>query len=112
MIDDNLDSTRALLVRDFELEGANDKMSEQELIQLLADQIADMIEYNLEVLLSLMYRLDVNEQKVNAALSPGNEEPANVALAKLVFERQKQRAFTKKFYAQQELDDLEEGLQY
>lgn len=109
---DTLTTTTELIVKDFELEPLETKLTEEELLQLLADQIAQMIEYRLEFLLSLMYRLDVNEQKVNMALSPHCEEPANIALAKLVLERQKQRAFTKKHYVQSELDDLEEGLKF
>ncbi|MEN0005889.1 MAG: hypothetical protein AAF798_17195 [Bacteroidota bacterium] len=109
MQDDQLHSTAAMIVRDFEIESATDQTyTEEQLFDLLADQIAYMIEYRLEFLLSLMYRLDISEKKVNAALSPYAEEPANVGLAKLVLERQKQRAFTKKFYKQEDLGEHED----
>lgn len=104
--------TRELITRDFELETTADQeaISEEELFHLLANRIAYMIEYQLEFLLSLMYRLDVSERKVEEALSPGAPEPANIGLAKLVLERQKQRAFTKQYYKQDELEDLDEEL--
>lgn len=111
MESNNLEDTRRLIIKDFELEESETPMSEEELYQLLVNQIAYMIEYKLEYLLSLMYRLDINEHKVNHALSPVAVDPANVGLAKLVWERQKQRAFTKKYYKQDKLEDLD-GLEY
>ncbi len=96
-----------LIARDFELEAQEETLSEDVLLSLLADQIAYMIEARMEFLLSLMYRLDIDEKKVNEALSPAGEEPANWALARLVLERQKQRAFTKKHYKQGNLDGWE-----
>ena len=107
----DIEVTAALITRDFELESATEGITEEELFHLLANQVAYMIEYRLEFLLSLMYRLDIDERKVNEALSPENEVPANVALARLVLDRQKQRVFTKRFYKQDELEDLE-GLEF
>ena len=54
----------------------------RELLNYLADVIAYMIENRLDYLLSLLYRLDVAEDKINRALMPGNAEDANVALAR------------------------------
>lgn len=106
--------TRELIARDFELEpiDENEQITEEELLRVLSNRIAYMIEYQLEFLLSLMYRLDVSEQKVSDALSPGAPEPANIGLARLVIERQKQRAFTKQFYKQEKLKDLDEELEF
>lgn len=87
---------QALLRRDFELEELPEGMSEQELLDALADRIAWLLEYRLEYFFSLMYRLDVPEEKVGEALQPGGEEPANVALARLVIQRQKERLETRK----------------
>ncbi len=111
MENENLVHTAALINKDFELEIPEEQLSEEELLRILSNRIAEMIEYQLEMLLSLMYRLDVPEKKVNFALSPLCPEPANVALARLVLDRQKQRAFTKKHYKQKDLDDLD-GLEY
>jgi len=114
MSSSELQYTRELIVRDFELEAIEEKeqITEEELLRELANRIAYMLEYQLEFLLSLMYRLDVSEQKVNAALSPGAPEPANIGLAQLVIERQKQRAFTKQYYKQDNLEDLDEELKF
>lgn len=108
----DLKATTEILIRDFEIDrNEEESMSEQELFDLLADHIAYLIDSRMEFLLSLMYRLDIDETKVNLALSPGNPEPANVSLARIVLERQKQRIFTKRFYKQEKLDDME-GLEF
>ena len=102
-----------LLAKNFELSLPDDEpVSEERLFQILADQIAYMIEFRMEYLLSLLYRNDVLEHKINAALSPANEDPANIALAKLVMERQRERMATKKAYRVDEIDEIDEDLRF
>lgn len=99
-----LDIATSLVKRDFELDTISEgEISEEELLQALANQVAYMLEYRLEFLLSLMYRLDVPEHKVQMALSPLGTEAPNIALARLVMERQKQRAYTKMHYRPEDL---------
>jgi hypothetical protein len=109
----NLAQALELIRKDLEWDEAAEfeKMSEAEVFDLLANRIAWLIEHRMEWLLSLMYRMDVNEAKVSAALHPLAPEPANVGLARLVLERQKQRAFTKQHVnspplAEEDLADL------
>ncbi|MCC6724622.1 MAG: hypothetical protein IT258_08935 [Saprospiraceae bacterium] len=107
------DNSNQLLIKDFELQSSEaEAPSEAELFQLLCDRISWMIEHNMEYLLSLLYRNDVLEYKILDALSPGNPEPANVALAKLVMERQQQRLATKKQYGSQRSDEVDEDLRW
>jgi hypothetical protein len=102
-----------VILRDFELmETEGETPSEEELFQMLCDRIAWLIEHNMEYLLSLLYRNDVAESKIYYALSPLETDPANVALAKLVMERQKQRLETKKQYGKQNADDVDEELRW
>lgn len=108
MKDNFLEQTRELIIRDFEVERTDEEtLSEEELLDLLADRIAWLIEYRMEFLLSLMYRMDVKEARVEQALSPGNPEPANRTLARLVLDRQKERIRTKQQYKQDDLDGWE-----
>lgn len=88
----------SLIVQNFELSTDKEQMSEEELLEILAERMEYMIEYRMEFLLSLMYRLDVEEHKINFALSPLAPDPPALGLAKLVVERQKQRLATKEFY--------------
>lgn len=105
---DTLQQTAALIAQDFELQTTEETLTEEDLLRLLAEQVAYMIDYQLEVLLSLMYRLDVDERKVSAALSPVAPEAPAIAIARLVLERQKQRIFTKQQYKQETNWDWEE----
>lgn len=108
MEEQQLAKTQELLAQDFAIEPGETeevRFTEDQLLQLLAEQIADMIDGKMEVLLSLMYRLDISERKVHQALAPGAPEPPHLGLARLVLERQKQRAFTKLHYRPPKLDD-------
>jgi hypothetical protein len=99
------EQTTALIARDFELEVGDNPLTEQELFDLLANAVAYMIESRLDFLLSLMYRLDIDEQSIRAALAPDAPELANIGLAKLILQRQKDRIFTKMKYKQPPLED-------
>jgi len=103
--------TTDLVIKDFQMDALEEGMTEQQLLDALANQIAYFIEHRMDFLLSLMYRLDIPEAKVNFALSPEHPLPPNMALAKLVLDRQKERVNTKIVYKQQELD-LDEELEW
>ncbi|MEM9990110.1 MAG: hypothetical protein AAF738_00030 [Bacteroidota bacterium] len=102
-----------LISQDFQLEThSHANFSADELLQWVADQVAYLLEFRTEFLMSLFYRLDIDEAKVNAALSPIHTTPTNVALAQLIIERQQERLFTKKFYKQYPLDNIDEDLKW
>ena len=106
------DNDTSKIIKAFEIETKEENLTEEELLQVLCDQIAYMIEFRMEYLLSLLYRNDIAESKINLALLPNNPDPANVALAKLVLQRQKQRMATKKSIAVEPIEDLEDGLRW
>ncbi len=107
MPDDILAQTTALVRAPFELENAAEPASEEELLALIAERIADLLEHQPEYLMSLLYRLDVLEKKIVPVMHPGAPEPANVGLARLVLERQKQRLETKRTIKPAPLKDME-----
>jgi len=90
-----IQKTAHLIEGPFELT-AQTIFSEDDLVAALADRIADMLEKQPEQLMSLLYRLDVLESKIVPVMRPDAPEPANIGLARLVVERQKQRIETKK----------------
>lgn len=94
-------ATTQLILSDFELSVPNEPLSEEGLLDYLSDAIAYMMEHRMDFLMSLLYRLDVAENKIAQAIMPGNEEPAHRALAKAVLERQKLRAATKQAFREQ-----------
>lgn len=93
----------SMIFRDFDLEPSEQVFTEAELLRFLADHVAWMVENRMEWLLSLMYRMDIDERQVEAALMPNAPEPANLGLAKLILARQQQRARTKQTYRPKDL---------
>jgi hypothetical protein len=98
----------ALVKKDFELSATQESLSEEQLLEMLSDEVALMIETRLDFLLGLMYRLDIDERKIEKVLSFGNEEPANVGLARLILERQKQRIWSKKTFKADKIEDWDD----
>lgn len=101
----------ALLATSFEIKGPTDRVTEEELLYVLSERIGYMIEHKFEFLMHLMYRFDVLEHKIRDAISPENEDPANIALAKLVIERQKERIILRQKYKSPDIEDLD-GWEY
>lgn len=103
---DALKQTQALIQQDFELVvDDQEQITEEQLLMALHQQVAYMLENRAEFLFSLLYRLDVSERKVDAALAPnGSEDPALV-IAQLILDRQKQRIYTKNTYKPPVIDD-------
>lgn len=98
--------TTELIRRDFQLpEAAEGQLTEAELLRLLCDQVDYYLQHRMEWLLSTLYRLDVREDLVHAALHPSAPEPANLGLARLILERQKMRAYTKLNIRSEPLDE-------
>lgn len=102
-----LNQTTELVREPFELGNTPPPASEEELLAILADRIADLLERQPEYLMSLLYRLDVLEKKIHPVMQPGAPEPANWGLARLVLERQKQRLETKRSIKTKPLEDME-----
>ena len=107
MTDDILQQTSDLVRGPFDLENTPPPASEAELLQLVAERIAELLENQPEYLMSLLYRLDVLEVKIHPVMRPDAPEPANYGLARLVIERQKQRAETKRTIKPAPLKDME-----
>jgi hypothetical protein len=96
MSDTTLDATRALISVPFDLNVSEIPDTEAALLELLSERIAEMLERQPEYLMSLLYRIDVLEEKIIPVLAAGAPEPPHIGLARLVLERQKQRVATKK----------------
>lgn len=107
MSDELLKQTTDLVREPFELENASPPASEDALLALLADRVAEMLERQPEYLMSLLYRLDVLEKKIRPVMQPDAPEPANWGLARLILERQKQRIQTKRTIKPEPLEGME-----
>lgn len=81
--------------------------NEAELLAAIIDRVTWMLKYDTDLLMSYLYRLDILEHKINAALMPGNPLSAEEALGVLILERQKERVATKKKYKQEPIEGWE-----
>lgn len=95
-----------LLIRDIGLETSSE-VDETVLLSAIIDRVTWMMKYDTNLLMSYLYRLDILEHKINAALTPGNPLTVEEALAVLILERQKERVATKKKYKQDPIEGWE-----
>jgi len=80
-------------------------MQEDKIIQILAEKVQAYLDSDINLLMSYLYRLDVLEKNIKKALSNFSDEPGNIVLAKLIWERQKTRLETKKSYQSEQMID-------
>jgi hypothetical protein len=88
---------------------SSDKFSETELLEIITNRVVELMQQDLGLLMSYLYRLDIEESDINRALIPDNQsESPHQAIAKLILERQLQRAAVKKAYKVEPIDDWED----
>lgn len=93
---------QSLIFRNFELE-AKTPLSEEDLLNLLSQRIAEMLDHEPELLFSTLYRLDILEVDINRIF----DDPLIMndrGLAQLVLARQKQKQETKLKYKADDMD--------
>jgi len=83
-----------------------DKLDHKEVLKHIADRVEQLLKGDPDLLMSYLYRLDVEEIKINLALETAIT-PAHVTFANLIWERQKQRIETKKKYKQDPIEGWE-----
>ena len=100
-----------LIATDLEIERQEDDINSDEvhMIEMIADRVRVMMDREVELLFSYLYRLDVAVYKVNAILFQHKGEDAIMAIAELIWNRQKRRMETKLKYKQ---DDHIEGWEW
>jgi hypothetical protein len=73
-------------------------LDEESVIQLFTKRVEEMMRDDLDLLLSSLYRFDVEEDKIQAALRSPNI-PAARGIALLILDSQKERLKTRKTYS-------------
>jgi len=79
------------------------ELSDKEMIDIISVRVEQMLKGDPDLLMSYLYRLDVLEKKIKAAMMT-SIEPAHVTFAKLIWERQKERILTKEKYKQDPIE--------
>jgi hypothetical protein len=82
-------------------------LDEDSLFKMILTRVNELLETDVDLLLSYLYRLDVEEHKITNALSMNAILPANEGIARLILERQKQRIITKKKFKQDPIEGWE-----
>lgn len=79
-------------------EKANAISNADDFRQLVAELVGRMMEGDFERFLALMYRLDVSERKLKAAMNTGNPQNVYLEIAGLIIEREKKKIFWREKY--------------
>jgi len=76
----------------------NENISLDQLKDLLAGHINDLIEHNFNKLISILYRIDINESRLKQLLAENSAQDAGRIIAELVIQRQLQKiAYRERF---------------
>ena len=81
-------------------------LDDKAMLQHIAYRVEKLLKADPELLMSYMYRLDVEEKNIKAALEVSTA-PVHITFAQLIWERQKQRIITKKKYKQDPIEGWE-----
>ena len=84
-----------IINQNFQLE-EDQILDEATLHQALTNRISEMLELEVGLLFSTLYRLDVLEHKIKTVLSGSTGEDIPSGLARLVIERQREKLKTRK----------------
>jgi len=78
------------------------QIGREELHRMLIDYINTLLSSGLEKLISLLYRLDINENKIRESLSDNVGEDAAPLIANLIIERQEQKIKSRQQYTRRD----------
>ncbi len=81
--------------------------NEKQLLEKIQMRVDELLANDPELLMSYLYRLDVDEKRVQQALHPQSVIPPNEGIAILILERQKKRWETKRMFKQDSIDGWE-----
>ena len=81
-------------------------LDEEAVLQLFTQRVEELLRDNKDLLLSSLYRLDVEEYKIQRALQSTTIPPAR-GIAQLILDRQKERLKTRKSYKESDSDKWE-----
>lgn len=87
------------LQSDESIQQANEKEQYERLKMLLSEKLRELIDFEFEKFVNILYRIDVNEEKVKSILAESPIKEATDRIAELIIERQHQKLITRKKYS-------------
>lgn len=108
-MDTDFDKIRSLISE--RLDASKTEDSEQVFIDMIAERVAELMESNMELFINHLYRMDVDERKVNRALllAEDSDESVYHVFARLIYARQQERLESRKKFKQSDMDFWSEG---
>lgn len=97
-MDDLQNQVSSRIAQDLDIDVPNE-VSDEEMIKHIAYRVEQMLKGDPDLLMSYLYRLDVEEKNIVAAMET-SITPSHVTFANLIWERQKQRIKTKRRFKQ------------
>lgn len=82
--------------------------NQEDLLAAITKRVSELMEMDIELLMSYLYRLDVLEADIDFILNKQTEIPVNEGLAKLIFDRQMERQKYREQYKQKPIDGWDE----
>ncbi len=85
----------------------SEDISEVDVIASIEERVSQMMDHDIELLMSYMYRLDIAETDIKQAMKLNAKQSMPNVFAQLIWKRQKQRMETRKKYKQDPIEDWE-----
>ncbi len=92
-----------LIRKDFNLDSSElaipeAELSEESLLKKLSNLVSYLMEKDFGKLLQVLYRIDVSEERLKAALATQSQSPSDL-IAQMILERELQKVATRKKYS-------------
>lgn len=84
-------------------------LSMDEVKNVIADHVNLLISNNFNKLISILYRLDINESKLKKLLADSRDEDAGMIIADLIIERQKQKLISRERFQKKGENNIDEN---
>lgn len=101
MSDDDFTEFKALVNSENQANG-------EDLLAAINQRVTQLMDSDIELLMSYLYRLDVLEKDIDFILNKQKTVPVNEGLAKLIYDRQMLRQHYKEKYKQDPIDGWDE----
>lgn len=77
---------------------ATDTMSEEEIVKIVKQKVNELLQTDFNALLTLLYRIDVSEEKLKWLLETNQDKDAADIISGLIIERQLQKIKSRKAF--------------
>ncbi|MFI5211571.1 MAG: hypothetical protein ACHQIH_01705 [Ignavibacteria bacterium] len=96
-MENEINEVYSIISRNFEVEKSGE-LTIDTLVKMLSVRIRELLEKNLEKLVSIMYRIDLNQAKVDKIFENISKDEIAYQLAVLIIERQIEKIRTRRLY--------------